>query len=389
MNVVFSLEEMPVSFGKSIFLAGPTRRTVDVESWRPYALAILEDLGYDGVVFVPENREGVTNAYDSGLYPVWEHAAMDRSDAVVFWVPRDLETLPAFTTNVEFGLLAKSGKAVFGAPNSAPKNGYLRFIANKYDVPQFDTLEATLGHTVSKVGSGATRIGGECEVPLFLWQTPSFQKWYLSHTAVGNRLDGIQVEWVKRFGNNRERVWAWAVHPDFYVAGEQRHKTNDAAVSRTDIAATVLYRKNENAPDYELVLIREFRTAVVNKDGFVWSIPSGSSSNLDLSAAQVAAEEIREETGLMIDPDRLVPHGEHQLMASFSTHSCALFSAELSEIEMAYMQRQKGKTHGVDAGLDNTGERTYVEVLTIRQILDETLLDWSTLGMIFKALALS
>lgn len=31
----------------SVFLAGPTPRSIDVASWRPDALVILEDLGYN------------------------------------------------------------------------------------------------------------------------------------------------------------------------------------------------------------------------------------------------------------------------------------------------------------------------------------------------------
>lgn len=55
MEVIYALEDMPDTFTKSIFLAGPTPRNKDeVESWRPDALKILEDKGFDGVVFIPE-----------------------------------------------------------------------------------------------------------------------------------------------------------------------------------------------------------------------------------------------------------------------------------------------------------------------------------------------
>ncbi len=39
---------------KSIFLAGPTPRNKEVKSWRGEALEILQRLGFDGVVYVPE-----------------------------------------------------------------------------------------------------------------------------------------------------------------------------------------------------------------------------------------------------------------------------------------------------------------------------------------------
>ena len=38
---------------KSIFLAGPTPRGENVISWRTEACQLLENLGFDGVVYVP------------------------------------------------------------------------------------------------------------------------------------------------------------------------------------------------------------------------------------------------------------------------------------------------------------------------------------------------
>src|SRR3989344_6570979 len=99
MNVIYYYDKPPKSFSKSIFLAGPTPRTSDVQSWRPEALKILEEKGYDGVVFVPEKKPGNDNTkYSPSLASPWEHKMLDMSDIVLFWVPRDLETLPGFTT---------------------------------------------------------------------------------------------------------------------------------------------------------------------------------------------------------------------------------------------------------------------------------------------------
>lgn len=39
---------------KSIFLAGPTPRGENISSWRTDAREILKQLGFDGVVYVPE-----------------------------------------------------------------------------------------------------------------------------------------------------------------------------------------------------------------------------------------------------------------------------------------------------------------------------------------------
>lgn len=54
MKVVYALQDIPSSFPHAIFLAGPTPRDKDTPSWRPEAIHILEQLKYDGIVFVPE-----------------------------------------------------------------------------------------------------------------------------------------------------------------------------------------------------------------------------------------------------------------------------------------------------------------------------------------------
>jgi hypothetical protein len=41
---------------KSIFLAGPTPRTPGIISWRKEACEILEELGFNGIVYVPEKH---------------------------------------------------------------------------------------------------------------------------------------------------------------------------------------------------------------------------------------------------------------------------------------------------------------------------------------------
>ena len=53
MRVNFS-DEVVLKGKKSIFLAGPTPREEKVASWRVDAVKKLEELGFDGVVFVSE-----------------------------------------------------------------------------------------------------------------------------------------------------------------------------------------------------------------------------------------------------------------------------------------------------------------------------------------------
>ncbi len=138
----------------SIFLAGPTPRSTDVKSWRKEAIEILKKLELRGGVdiYIPEPKTGKFSdnlAYSDIIE--WEHEHLERADVILFWVPRELKTMPAFTTNVEFGMYLKSGKIVYGRPDDAPNNRYLDYIYSKnYDAKPFNNLEDALKECVSK-----------------------------------------------------------------------------------------------------------------------------------------------------------------------------------------------------------------------------------------------
>lgn len=65
----------------------------------------------------------------------------------MFWIPRDVRTLPGFTTNVEFGLDVGAGRpVVLGCPPdcaSPDRNRYLIWVARSRGVPVRETLPAT------------------------------------------------------------------------------------------------------------------------------------------------------------------------------------------------------------------------------------------------------
>ena len=111
---------------KSIFLAGPTPRDINVQTWRTEAIRILEELGFDGVVYVPErNFDDRTFDYDDQYW--WEREALHNAKAILIWIPRDLKTMPAFTTNVEYGKWSAINidKVVYGRPDGSQKNKYI------------------------------------------------------------------------------------------------------------------------------------------------------------------------------------------------------------------------------------------------------------------------
>ncbi|MFF9733689.1 NUDIX domain-containing protein [Streptomyces albidoflavus] len=149
LTVVYARESLPAS-GPSVFLAGPTPRAGgDVPSWRP---AAIEELAarWTGeqslTVLTPESRGGIrAKHYDDQVG--WETEARASADAILFWIPRDLETLPGFTTNVEFGLDIATGKVVLGCPSNCPnpeRNRYLIWVAEQHGAPVRDKLADTV-----------------------------------------------------------------------------------------------------------------------------------------------------------------------------------------------------------------------------------------------------
>lgn len=116
--------------GSSIFLAGPTPRSAEVTSWRPHALDILKNLGFDGNVWVPERQDwSVKFNYDDQIE--WEWDGLDNCRVIAFWVPRSIPDMPAFTTNVEFGRYVTSGRILYGRPDGAVNTRYLDYMYEK------------------------------------------------------------------------------------------------------------------------------------------------------------------------------------------------------------------------------------------------------------------
>ena len=302
----------------------------------------------------------------------------------LFWVPRELRTMPAFTTNVEFGIWADSGKAVLGYPPKAPKCRYLDWLAGRHRVPVRHTLPETVAAALALLGPEALRVGGERQVPLLIWRTPSFQAWYAAQQAVGNRLEGARLLWSYT-PRRAQQPFAWILKVQVHITAEGRVKSSEWVFARSDLSALVLHGPIPEGGwlETEVVLVREFRAPGRTADGFIHELPGGS-DYAQKSPLAVAVEEAQEETGLVLDPARLVPVGTRQLAGTLSAHHGHVYRVALTAAELAALREaaQEGRTFGVEG----SSEQITLALWRVAELLEDTRADWATVGMVVAAL---
>ena len=381
MQIVYAKENMPQEVSSSIFLAGPTPRSVVDPSWRPEAIQFLREKGFDGVVYIPEPRDGMWDgsgdAYQDQVD--WEWRCLNAADVILFWIPRDMGKFPGLTTNVEFGMFLNSSKVVLGAPDSAVKMAYLK---HHYHASTGRHCNSFLHHTIDTAlslidsfGGPSKRTGTEVQIPLHIWNTNSFQSWYQDTILyAGNKLQGVTVEWCFRKGG----FTAWVLKPSIWIESEARTMDWEFVVSRNDISSILLYTRKENFLDSEVLLIHEFRAPVRNANGIVTSLPGGSGDVADPKL--MAVEELEEEVGFVVDPERVQFLMARQDNPTFSTNYTYLYAVEVTSDEMDSL-RVDDKTHGVEA------EQIKLSVKTIQECLDDSSLSWATLGMLLQAIS--
>lgn len=144
-------DEIIIKGKKSIFLAGPTPRDENTISWRIDVCDRLEKLGFDGVVYNPEysSWKPKSSYIDQAE---WEREALTEATVILFWIPRDLKDMPAFTTNVEFGYWLHTGKVIYGRPDDSVKNKYLDWLYKvDYNKEPFNDLDELLKEAIKMV----------------------------------------------------------------------------------------------------------------------------------------------------------------------------------------------------------------------------------------------
>ena len=396
MNLVFSDQALPSQVTKSLFLAGPSPRSLLEVDWRHEAVQLLAERGFDGTVFLPvpsyrfnaNVQDGAAHGWSYDNQVEWEVQARKMADILVFWVPRVIDRtkadlgMPAFTTNFELGEDLHCGKVAYGRPDSAEKCKYLDKRVEEIGQPVHNDLRSLLEDAMGRLAQGALRTEGETRVPLFIWNSEPFQGWYANLRAAGNRLDDADLLNVVLFGG--KHLFCFVLKVKVWVAQEQRHKSNEVVLARKDLSAVAaFYRDNTVTPGVtHLALVREFRSPVSNARGFVYEL-AGGSSNSAMAPEVNAQHELHEEMGLLIsDLSRFKPVGVRQLAATFSTHRAHVYTVELTRAEFA--QLQECAARGNAFGQTHDSERTYVELTTLEHVFTLPL-DYSTLGMVYEA----
>lgn len=216
-------------------------------------------------------------------------------------------------------------------------------------------------------------------------QTKQFKAWYQSQVDNGNVLADSKALWCYRGASGG--IFAFALWVKVWVAEEQRYKENEFIISRPDIVNIIPIYIAENFLDSKVLLIREFRSTVRNIESFVYELPGGSSPKANQNPLQVASEELEQETGLLIPAERFEFLMDRQINAVFSTHHAQTFVVKLTFDEL--QQLEAVAEAGISFGETDATEKTYLVVKSVAEILNNNLVDWANLGMIFQSAVLS
>ena len=381
MHVIYAYEDLPDPCSASLFLAGPRHYVFSDTSWRSEALLILRKLGYTGAVIIPEPR-GEGRYFD---LPNWEDDMRARADLILFWMSVEEAAAPLGYVDLDFGQGFDSCRYLYG--RAAHVLGCDTLDArwrNATGYEPCDSLQGMLSAALGLIGAGAERHGVERDVPLSIWLSSPFTRWYSSLNTAGHVLRNFRLCYVLAIGNRHpgSQVFGFLASASVAVAGENRIKSNEVFLARPDTVA-VLPIFDAGGPEAEVFLVREYRLAVRNASGFVIELPGGSSREAQLPPRAIALEELTEELGLEVAPARLIAIGSRQSASTLCSHHIHLFTLALENGEAVRLRKL------ASAG-DVLGADSEERITVIRQRLSapfDPSLDWVGLGLIATAMA--
>ena len=374
---LYAGQQPPESWDACVFIAGSMSGAgSSALPWQHEVIALLQERwAGDGrlVVLVSEPGSCVRDVAGDELTD-WHGRALDVADVMIFWWPDDTD--PRLMSS-SLAAWNDTHRVVHGTPSGTSLSSYL--VTYLHATSTATTLDDLVSTALDMIGAGARRAAGERDVPLTLWRTDSFQRWYSAQSAAGNTLLSARQVWTFSAGPGQTSLLYWALHVRIYVRAENRVKSNEVVISRPDISVIALYQRGATIDDTIIVLVREFRSPASTPDGFVHELPGGSTAG-DTSALDQAITETDEETGLAIDAQRIRAHGSRQVAATMSAHHAYLFTAEITNDELDRLRLSQATPHGA-----GDTERTWPEITTFGELRERRLVDWATLGMIAEA----
>ena len=103
-----------------------------------------------------------------------------------------------------------------------------------------------------------------------------------------------------------------------------------------------------------------------------------------LQPLQVALEELDEEIQLKGDAASMQIVGSRTVFPSLVSHKTHAFRLAVSDATVdRYLAMEKDN---VSFGKEQDSERTFVVVRTVKELMDDGLVDWSTMGIILTAI---
>lgn len=388
MKIIYAQEAIPNQLSKSIFLAGPSLRPgQDGISWRIKAIEILEMLEYDGIVFVPEFRDGIfDDNFNWDNQVMWEDKCLKIADNILFNINRNIDNnLLGLTTNTEFGQWMDSGKIVLVTPLDADKVEYQKDKAKQFKIPTYQDLFNGFKYIIGEQ-THENRIDGERFIPQEIWKLKQFQSWYKSMKFVGNWISDAKVLNTYRIPSNN-KIFAFSLWVNIYIKKENRYKNNEFIFSRPDISSCVLYKPDfENPLNSDVIFVSEFRSPASNSQGMIYELPGGSSVKENVDPKQRIIEELEEETGFKPNIHKLQFEGAKQIYGTLVTCKSHLYSYELSTIE--YHKIEDSIKNGETFGVIEDTELTYLHTFKIRDLLDNDIdyIDWANIGQVLKVI---
>ena len=263
-----------------------------------------------------------------------------RADLILFWVADDMTMATACEAEAELNLSHETRRCLYGRSSREPGFPDLdTFGPGLTGKAPHSDLKAMVEDAIALIGQGEARTGAERDIPLPVWRSDPFSKWYKALTSAGHRLRGFRVLKLLAFGDRDPRapVAGFLASAAIGVAGEGRIKSNEAFIAQPDDVAVSL-SSIPAAPKAKLSWSGNI--ALPRAMAPVWRWRSGGlRPGLLSSVPRRRRERTLRRDWTERPTERLIELMSRQSMPTLSSHHTRLFALELTEDEAILLRR--------------------------------------------------